>query len=225
CAVCIGAIILSTLSTIDTFETTMTQVVIYMEPILLVWLTVEYVTRIWASGCRSRYQGLNGRLKFAQRPLCIIDGIIIVSTVMVILVGSSSEMFAASTLRGLRFFQILRLVRMDRRAGTWKLLGSVVWAHRREDNGSVRPKTNHVTWTKADLKHQKRALLKLTQQDMASKYEETNMDRERRVVMEARARATTAARPARIHRSYRDETPEKLEILWTTKFPKHCRSK
>ncbi|KAH3709756.1 hypothetical protein DPMN_069220 [Dreissena polymorpha] len=110
----------------------MTQVVIYMEPILLVWLTAEYVTRIWASGCRSRYQGLNGRLKFAQRPLCVkeyADGIINVSTVMVILVGSSSEMFAASTLRGLMFFQSLRLVRMDRRAGTWKLLGSVVWAH------------------------------------------------------------------------------------------------
>jgi len=28
-------------------------------------------------------------------------------------------------------FQILRMVRMDRRAGTWKLLGSVIWAHRR----------------------------------------------------------------------------------------------
>ena len=31
--------------------------------------------------------------------------------------------FAASALRGLRFFQILRMVRMDRRGGTWKLLG------------------------------------------------------------------------------------------------------
>lgn len=38
--------------------------------------------------------------------------------------------FAASALRGLRFFQILRMLRMDRRGGTWKLLGSVVYAHR-----------------------------------------------------------------------------------------------
>lgn len=40
------------------------------------------------------------------------------------------QVFAASALRGLRFFQILRMVRMDRRGGTWKLLGSVVYAHR-----------------------------------------------------------------------------------------------
>lgn len=44
--------------------------------------------------------------------------------------GSSGQVFAASALRGLRFFQILRMVRMDRRGGTWKLLGSVVYAHR-----------------------------------------------------------------------------------------------
>ncbi|PNF14966.1 hypothetical protein B7P43_G01553 [Cryptotermes secundus] len=46
--------------------------------------------------------------------------------------GSSGQVFAASALRGLRFFQILRMVRMDRRGGTWKLLGSVVYAHRQE---------------------------------------------------------------------------------------------
>ena len=40
------------------------------------------------------------------------------------------QVFAASALRGLRFFQILRMLRMDRRGGTWKLLGSVVYAHR-----------------------------------------------------------------------------------------------
>ncbi|CAG9540187.1 unnamed protein product, partial [Cercopithifilaria johnstoni] len=40
--------------------------------------------------------------------------------------------FAASAIRGLRFFQILRMLRIDRRAGTWKLLGSVIWAHRQE---------------------------------------------------------------------------------------------
>lgn len=43
--------------------------------------------------------------------------------------GTSIGM-ATSALRGLRFFQILRMVRMDRRGGTWKLLGSVVYAHR-----------------------------------------------------------------------------------------------
>ncbi len=44
--------------------------------------------------------------------------------------GNGNGVFAASALRGLRFFQILRMLRMDRRGGTWKLLGSVVYAHR-----------------------------------------------------------------------------------------------
>ncbi|XP_009331747.1 PREDICTED: potassium voltage-gated channel subfamily KQT member 4 [Pygoscelis adeliae] len=37
-----------------------------------------------------------------------------------------------SALRSMRFLQILRMVRMDRRGGTWKLLGSVVYAHSKE---------------------------------------------------------------------------------------------
>lgn len=56
--------------------------------------------------------------------------IVIVASVAVLAIGSSGQVFAASALRGLRFFQILRMVRMDRRGGTWKLLGSVVYAHR-----------------------------------------------------------------------------------------------
>lgn len=43
---------------------------------------------------------------------------------------ATGQVFAATAVRGLRFFQILRMVRIDRRGGTWKLLGSVVWAHR-----------------------------------------------------------------------------------------------
>lgn len=50
--------------------------------------------------------------------------------------GTSGQVFATSALRGLRFFQILRMVRMDRRGGTWKLLGSVVYAHRQVSSAS-----------------------------------------------------------------------------------------
>lgn len=63
---------------------------------------------------------------------------------MVVLgLGTSGQVFATSALRGLRFFQILRMVRMDRRGGTWKLLGSVVYAHRQviEIDGRV---THHL---------------------------------------------------------------------------------
>lgn len=59
-----------------------------------------------------------------------LDVITIGASIVVIGMGTSGQVFATSALRGLRFFQILRMVRMDRRGGTWKLLGSVVYAHR-----------------------------------------------------------------------------------------------
>ena len=58
--------------------------------------------------------------------------VITISASLVVLSGLGGRVYAASALRGLRFFQILRMVRMDRRGGTWKLLGTVVYAHRQE---------------------------------------------------------------------------------------------
>ncbi|KAG8191571.1 hypothetical protein JTE90_021175 [Oedothorax gibbosus] len=103
-----------------------------MEIVMVVWFTFEFFLRLWSAGCRSRYQGWLGRLRFLRSPFCVIDVIVIIASVVVLSVGSSGQVFAASALRGLRFFQILRMVRMDRRGGTWKLLGSVVYAHRQE---------------------------------------------------------------------------------------------
>ena len=54
------------------------------------------------------------------------------SASLIVLSGLGERVVAASALRGLRFFQILRMVRMDRRGGTWKLLGTVIYAHRQE---------------------------------------------------------------------------------------------
>ena len=59
-----------------------------------------------------------------------LDIVTILASIVVLGMGTSGQVFATSALRGLRFFQILRMVRMDRRGGTWKLLGSVVYAHR-----------------------------------------------------------------------------------------------
>ncbi len=61
------------------------------------------------------------------------DFIVIVASISLTLVANSqnkNQYFATVALRGLRFFQILRMLRVDRRGGTWKLLGTVVWAHR-----------------------------------------------------------------------------------------------
>jgi len=58
------------------------------------------------------------------------DMVVVVVSVVLLCIGNIGQPIATSTLRGLRFVQILRMVRLDRRGGTWKLLGSVVWAHR-----------------------------------------------------------------------------------------------
>lgn len=60
----------------------------------------------------------------------IADLIVIFASLVVLSMRATGQVFAATAVRGLRFFQILRMVRLDRRGGTWKLLGSVVWAHR-----------------------------------------------------------------------------------------------
>lgn len=106
------------------------QKILHQEIVMVNWFTFEFFIRTWSAGCRSRYQGWLGRLRFIKSPFCVIDIIVICASAVVLIVGSSGQVFAASALRGLRFFQILRMVRMDRRGGTWKLLGSVVYAHR-----------------------------------------------------------------------------------------------
>ncbi|XP_037828293.1 uncharacterized protein LOC119616136 isoform X1 [Lucilia sericata] len=125
-------LVLSVFSTIDAYEKEALYILFRMEILVVIWFTMEFFMRLWSSGCRSRYQGCVGRFKFVKRPFCIIDIITIVASVVVLGMGTSGQVFATSALRGLRFFQILRMVRMDRRGGTWKLLGSVVYAHRQE---------------------------------------------------------------------------------------------
>lgn len=57
------------------------------------------------------------------------DIIVLIASIAVVSAKTQGNIFATSALRSLRFLQILRMVRMDRRGGTWKLLGSVVYAH------------------------------------------------------------------------------------------------
>ncbi|XP_055763528.1 potassium voltage-gated channel subfamily KQT member 5-like [Salvelinus fontinalis] len=99
---------------------------------MIVVFGLEYIIRIWSAGCCCRYRGWQGRLRFARKPFCVIDIIVLIASVAVVSAGSQGNIFATSALRSLRFLQILRMVRMDRRGGTWKLLGSVVYAHSKE---------------------------------------------------------------------------------------------
>lgn len=128
--VCLG---LSIFNTIEEYEKDTGEILYNLEIIIVVWFSQELIIRCWSAGCRSRYQGMLGRIKFIKSPFCIIDIVTIIASIIVLSSDKNGDkVYAASALRGLRFFQILRMVRMDRRGGTWKLLGSVVYAHRQE---------------------------------------------------------------------------------------------
>ncbi|KAL4232812.1 Potassium voltage-gated channel subfamily KQT member 1 [Mactra antiquata] len=102
------------------------------EIVLVVFFGVEYVVRLWSSGCRSKYMGVRGRVRFATKPISIIDFLVVAASIVVFTVGSEGQVFATSAIRGVRFLQILRMLHVDRQGGTWRLLGSVIYLHRQE---------------------------------------------------------------------------------------------
>ncbi|XP_050687390.1 potassium voltage-gated channel subfamily KQT member 1-like isoform X6 [Eriocheir sinensis] len=125
-------LIFSVLSTISQYADFANETLFWMEICLVVFFGVEYAVRMWAAGCRSKYMGFFGRLRFIRKPICIIDLIVVVASVVVLCVGSNGQVFATSAIRGIRFLQILRMLHVDRQGGTWRLLGSVVFIHRQE---------------------------------------------------------------------------------------------
>uniref|UniRef100_A0AAZ3NSQ6 Potassium voltage-gated channel subfamily Q member 4 n=1 Tax=Oncorhynchus tshawytscha TaxID=74940 RepID=A0AAZ3NSQ6_ONCTS len=127
-----SCLVLSVFSTIPGNQKIANEGLFILEFVMIVVFGLEYVVRVWASGCCCRYRGWQGRLRFARKPFCIIDFIVFVVSLAVIAAGTQGNVFATSALRSMRFLQILRMVRMDRRGGTWKLLGSVVYAHSKE---------------------------------------------------------------------------------------------
>ncbi|XP_068125020.1 potassium voltage-gated channel subfamily KQT member 4 isoform X4 [Hyperolius riggenbachi] len=127
-----SCLVLSVFSTIPEYHNLSNKGLFILEFVMIVVFGMEYVIRIWSAGCCCRYRGWKGRLRFARKPFCVIDFIVLVASLAVIAAGTQGNIFATSALRSMRFLQILRMVRMDRRGGTWKLLGSVVYAHSKE---------------------------------------------------------------------------------------------
>ncbi|XP_063319704.1 potassium voltage-gated channel subfamily KQT member 2-like isoform X2 [Pelmatolapia mariae] len=128
----LSCLMLSVFATIEEFAQSSESALYILEIVTIVVFVVEYIVRIWAAGCCCRYRGWRGRLKFARKPFCVIDIMVLIASVSVLAAGSQGNVFATSAIRSLRFLQILRMLRMDRRGGTWKLLGSVIYAHSKE---------------------------------------------------------------------------------------------
>ncbi|XP_078247782.1 potassium voltage-gated channel subfamily KQT member 3 isoform X2 [Pogona vitticeps] len=127
----LGCLILAVLTTFKEYETASGNWLLLLETFAIFIFGAEFALRIWAAGCCCRYKGWRGRLKFARKPLCMLDIFVLIASVPVVAVGNQGNVLATS-LRSLRFLQILRMLRMDRRGGTWKLLGSAICAHSKE---------------------------------------------------------------------------------------------
>lgn len=65
-------LIFSVLSTIDQYSDFANETLFWMEICLVVFFGVEYIIRLWSAGCRSKYMGFCGRLRFIRKPICII---------------------------------------------------------------------------------------------------------------------------------------------------------
>ncbi|KAG7239823.1 hypothetical protein INR49_030534, partial [Caranx melampygus] len=106
-----SCLILSVFATIKEFKNSSESALYILEIVTIVVFGVEYIVRIWAAGCCCRYRGWRGRLKFARKPFCVIDIMVLIASVSVLAAGSQGNVFATSAIRSLRFLQILRMLR------------------------------------------------------------------------------------------------------------------
>lgn len=70
-------LIFSVLSTIDTYQDFANETLFWTEICLVFFFGVEYIVRLWSAGCRSKYMGFCGRLRFVRKPICIIGKYIV----------------------------------------------------------------------------------------------------------------------------------------------------
>ena len=68
---CLGLSVFSTIEDHE-YEDLAETSLFYLEVLVVVWFGIEFIVRLWSSGCRSRYQGWIGRLRFMKSPFCII---------------------------------------------------------------------------------------------------------------------------------------------------------
>jgi len=126
------SIIVSVLSTIDTFENdpTFHSFTFVFEIGLLVWFTLEYIFRAWSCSVLKRYRGWRGRLKFLKNFYMCVDAFIITSTTITSLLQVDRSYF--TILRATRFLQVFRILRVDRQKGDLGMMLRIVIIHRRE---------------------------------------------------------------------------------------------
>ena len=129
-------LIVTVFTTIKKFENFFWQLMLDIEKVIIVWFTGEFVIRLWASSCWPVYRGWIGKFRYLCCPAHAIDFVVIVVSISVMLIQSSREsnmVFAASAFRGFhRFFQVIRMIRTERRFTPFRVLLSVLYSQREQ---------------------------------------------------------------------------------------------
>lgn len=126
----IGCLVYSSILTVYVEQSY--SILYWIEFVLFVLFLIEYLVRVWSSGCRSKYRGRQGRLLFMRKAMCIVDFCVIIGYAALLCMGLTSTEFSIQLVRYVRILQILRFLHVDRRLTSWRLLGSVVYDHRYE---------------------------------------------------------------------------------------------
>ena len=128
--VVIGCLVYSSILTVYSEQSY--SILFWIEFVLFILFLIEYIVRVWSSGCRSKYRGRHGRLLFMRKAMCIVDLCVIIGYAILLCMGIKNTEFSIQLVRYVRILQILRFLHVDRRLTSWRLLGSVVYDHRYE---------------------------------------------------------------------------------------------
>lgn len=99
--------------------------------ILLFWLDIlmtitfslEFIIQIWASSCLPKYRSSQYRaIRIILDPICLLDLLIIVTTVIGIVTNHDDITMVSSLLRGFRILQFF-----EHKYRLWRLIVSVIW--------------------------------------------------------------------------------------------------
>ena len=57
---------------------------LFKETCLLIFFASEYIIRVWSAGCRAKFKGYMGRLRFMRTPISLIDLFVVLASSIVI---------------------------------------------------------------------------------------------------------------------------------------------
>ena len=80
------------------------EILFYVEIVIMTQFSIEYVLRIWSAGCRGRYEGIRGRLRYALEFFPLLDLVVVTAGIILFIFGWSDSrgLSASSALRSLR---------------------------------------------------------------------------------------------------------------------------